>query len=115
MPLARGDLGKKRERVEALRRYRDHAINRLQRSAHDNRSVAIEDSLIPPVRRGTNDDVRDPGLVLERKEDVALRRLGVLLHHDGAGDEHVAPVTAAFEVACAQYAAPCEVFACFAR
>src|SRR6266851_2944052 len=54
--------------------------------------VAIEYAFVFPVRRRANDDVGDPGLVLERKEDVSLRCLGMLLHHHGTCDEHVAPV-----------------------
>src|SRR5438876_311016 len=50
-------------------------------------------------------------LVLEREEDMALRRLGMLLHDDDAGDEHVAPVAAGFQIARAKHAASREVLA----
>src|SRR5438105_12423534 len=42
---------------------------------------------------------------------MALRRLGVLLHHHGAGDEDIAPVTAALEVARPQHTTSREVLA----
>jgi len=57
LPLARGDLGEELERVEPLRRHRDHTVDGLQRSADHDRGIAVEHALEFSVRRRSDDDV----------------------------------------------------------
>src|SRR4029079_1775671 len=109
LPLAGGDLREQGERIEALCRHRDLSVHGLEGSADDHRGVAVEHAFVASVCGRANDDVRDPGLVLERKEDMAFRCFGMLLHDDRTSGEHVAPVTPTLEIARAEHAASREV------
>ncbi len=60
---------------------------------------------------GPDDDVGDPGFILERQEHEALRGAGTLTCDDGPGDTHPASRAAAGQIARAQHAAQCELAA----
>src|SRR5215471_7193906 len=86
MPLPCLELDEQVEAIEARREDRRHAVDELQRTGHHDRCGRVEDALELLVRCRANDDVRHPGLVLERQEHMSLRRLGMLLHDDRATD-----------------------------
>src|SRR5207245_5808654 len=111
LPLAGGDLHEEAEPVEPFGQDGDDAVHRLQRARDDDRRFAVQDALVPLVRRRTDDHVRHPCLVLERQEHVAFRGLGVLFHHHGPGDVDELAVTMVCQIAGAKDPAPLKVVA----
>src|SRR5262245_60769677 len=74
-----------------------YAINDEERLADDGRALAIEEV-------GTDDDVRDAGLVLEREEHKSFRGARTLPGDDHAGDSHATAIARAWQIGRAHHA-----------
>jgi len=81
-----------------------HAFNEQERLADHGHAVAIE-------QIGADDDVGDPGFVLEGEEDKPLGGAGPLARDDHAGDTHPASVARLREIRGTQHTAQRQIIA----
>src|SRR5438105_10979252 len=71
LPVVRRELHEECELFETAREHRHHAVDVLKGSLDDDRPAEIDDVLVLRVRGGSDDDVHQAVLVLEREEHVA--------------------------------------------